>query len=408
MEAKNITSRNLVEKFCKSKSVTDAELLIEHFKSAEISAEDVAYLAEIMAGSGKTIINRTTEEFADVASTGGPSSLSTLLCPLYLQQIGYKVVSLGIPGRPAGGIDVLAQIPNYKIELNSADIEKGIKNYGYVHFLANEDFAPLDAILFKLRQKRQAQDIPALVTASLLSKKVAVGVKVLGLDIRVASHGNFGRTWEQAKLNARFFCEVASLLNIKAKCYLTDAEFVYQPFIGRGESLLALFNLFHNKAERNLSKHSDLCREMAYSLKSGNEEDNYTKKNVFELFKSNLLAQGGDITSFEYKAKEIQDGHSDEFLISDIEGYLKIDLNIIRDVLVNIQRDHLNLENSFPDPSGIILKKTTGDCVEKGDILASLRGNREVLKMLRRELPKSFSTVRQPFKSRKVEIIENV
>ena len=51
---------------------------------------------------------------ADVASTGGPGSLSTLLPPFVLSTLGCNVVKLGVPGRSAGAIDSLATLPGRK------------------------------------------------------------------------------------------------------------------------------------------------------------------------------------------------------------------------------------------------------------------------------------------------------
>lgn len=56
---------------------------------AGMSDEDIAALARLLACYGYVLDQR--EDHADVASTGGPSSLSTLLCPLYLHALGRRV-----------------------------------------------------------------------------------------------------------------------------------------------------------------------------------------------------------------------------------------------------------------------------------------------------------------------------
>ena len=63
-----------------------------------------ADLATILAASGERL-SVDGAVVADVASTGGPASLSTLLTPLFLRAAGAIVPKLGVPGRPAGSID---------------------------------------------------------------------------------------------------------------------------------------------------------------------------------------------------------------------------------------------------------------------------------------------------------------
>jgi hypothetical protein len=114
----------------------------------EFDAADVWQLSDAMARSGTVAAFGDGRPTADLASTGGPSSLSTLLGPLYLHSYEFIVPKLGVPGRPAGGIDVLAQLPGYKIRLNLSEINDVIERCGYAHFLADENFAPLDATFF--------------------------------------------------------------------------------------------------------------------------------------------------------------------------------------------------------------------------------------------------------------------
>src|SRR5271170_4830986 len=80
-------------------------------RSGAMHDEHIAQLAMVLAESGHVVRPQGGVTHADVASTGGPSSLSTLLCPLFLRSFGSTVPKLGVSGRPAGAVDVLAQIP---------------------------------------------------------------------------------------------------------------------------------------------------------------------------------------------------------------------------------------------------------------------------------------------------------
>lgn len=85
--------------------------LYERIAAGETSVDLVAELASKLAASGHQRPKGRIE--ADLASTGGPSRLSTLLVLLQLVAAGCRVPTVGVPGRPAGGIDVLATVPGH-------------------------------------------------------------------------------------------------------------------------------------------------------------------------------------------------------------------------------------------------------------------------------------------------------
>lgn len=336
--------------------------------------EVIAHLANILAKSGKSL-PQAVDLIADVASTGGPSSLSTLVIPLYLRAAGAIVPKLGVPGRPAGGIDCLAQIPGYRTTLELQDVKSILETVGYAHFLASGDFSPLDGKMFRLRQKHSAQAVPALVVSSLLSKKLSVGIKYAGLDIRVASHGNFGTDWITATKNAKLFRDTAEILDIKAHTVLTHAEYPYQPYIGRSEALVALNDFFENSASPWLSQHLSMCRTLAMSCVPETNREKIVKVKPIELrqfFDANLAAQGASPSGFDAVVEKTKKAHETE-LKAKHQGFCYFSLQEIRKIFVDFQAMFLIKGNTFPDPFGLILKCQPGDWVEKGETIASVR-----------------------------------
>jgi thymidine phosphorylase len=235
--------------------------IISLAKTSEPDAGSVAVLARLLAESGESLTTRSHS--ADIASTGGPGSLTTVLCPLVLRAFGCVVPKLAVQGRPAGGVDVLGSLAGYRVELDAAEAESCMDTAGYAHLIAGERFAPMDAELFVLRQEREAQAVPSLVAASLLSKKLAAGSPVAGLDVRVGLHGNFGRDLETAESNARLFEESATECGLTPLTFVSQASGLEQPWIGRGEALSAVDLLFCGEADEWLLRHADRCVALA-------------------------------------------------------------------------------------------------------------------------------------------------
>jgi pyrimidine-nucleoside phosphorylase len=364
----------LIGDFARLRSEDAMSRLVSAVKQELFAAEDLWRLADAMAMSGAAINFQGGTATADLASTGGPGSLSTLLCPLYLRGYNLVVPKLGVPGRPAGGIDVLAQLPGYRISLTPSEAQDVLEKCGYVHVLAGDIFAPLDAALFRYRQAVDAQNIPALAVASLLAKKITCGVRFAGLDVRVAPHGNLGGTFADARQSAKMFCSAARAAGIGAVALLTDARTPYQPFIGRGEALLGMKLVFERRSDTWLSEHDDRCRLMAAhvaSLATGTSLDPPNASSIATIFAANIKAQGSSTDAFEAKVHAVAEAPRRD-LTASREGFLSVDIAALR-AAFSAGPIETESETRFPDKLGAILRVKPGAYVRRGDLLASLR-----------------------------------
>lgn len=336
--------------------------------------EDIAELARALAASGSRIAHNPRS--ADVASTGGPSSLSTLLCPLHLRCRGLIVPTLGVPGRPAGGIDVLQTIPGYQATLAPEAAEKALHVSGYVHLLADDRWAPLDAQLFAYRKRYGAQAVPVLVIASILAKRLAAGVVGAGLEIRVAPHGNFGADLAAARTNARRYNVVARLLDLKPVCGLTDATRPYQPYIGRGESLLALAEILAGRAQGWLADHAILCQRISDAVASmlGAEVTGPPAHAQLQRAHDALLeAHGAQPSAFLARVEIVRDARR-SVILAERRGVVSYDLRRLRELLVARQLASLRAsESGPPDPAGVILGAPAGAQIEAGEPVMWIR-----------------------------------
>jgi thymidine phosphorylase len=353
----------------------DIVAVIEDIRAdPDTDASLIAQLAEMLANSGQRLAPLDSLT-ADVASTGGPSSLSTLLTPLFLRAWGAVVPKLGVPGRPAGGIDCLAQISGYRIDLDRDGVASVINRCGYAHFLAGPAMAPLDSRMFSLRKRTGAQDVPALVTASLLSKKLAVGVQRTGLDIRVAPWGNFGPDWATARANSELFRRVASVLGLSVQTVLTDARFPYQPFLGRAEALVALDRVFRGDLNADLARHVDVCSSLAAAVLADRAPlPKVPASTLHTIFCGNLEAQGADPGEFDQLVNATIAGHR-HVVNASKSGFFQVSLPKLRDLFGAAQRSETNDGLPFPDPIGAILHRSAGSWVNAGEPLASVRAD---------------------------------
>src|SRR5438309_6583735 len=109
--------QSIVDQMVLNPTPAAMDAVVSAFKASNVEDADIAYLATRLAKSGELLSKFDNQLVADVASTGGPSSLSTVLCPLYLARGGAIVPTLGVPGRPAGGTDILACVHGFTSSL---------------------------------------------------------------------------------------------------------------------------------------------------------------------------------------------------------------------------------------------------------------------------------------------------
>jgi pyrimidine-nucleoside phosphorylase len=330
---------------------------------------DIAELARVLAASGEML--EPASDRADVASTGGPGSLSTLLAPLYLHALGASVGTLGIPGRPAGGVDALATVPGYRAEMTAREATDALADHRHVHLIAGPTWTPLDMAFFRYRQASGAQALPVLAMASLLSKKLAMGVLHVGLDVRVAPHGNFGTDLEEARANARRFTAAACLLGMDATCFLTDARRPMQPFVGRGEALMALDRVTSGVIDGStgdcLGAHARDCRHMA-ECTLNRAESVVSPEAPRGALEAVLQAHRTTLASFDDRVAALWQEPRIAIRASH-DGFVSYDLAGLRDVLVERQRRG----DAGDDPAGVILVVEHGEAIQQGRELMSAR-----------------------------------
>jgi pyrimidine-nucleoside phosphorylase len=161
----------------------------------------------------------------DKHSTGGVGDkLSFLVAPL--------VAAAGVPvpmisgrslGHTGGTLDKLESIPGYRTDLEPEEFRELVVREGLSITGQSERLVPADRLLYALRDAASIVESVPLITASILSKKVAEGARALVLDVKVGS-GAFMSDLERARALARQLVGTAAELGLEARAYLTRMD----------------------------------------------------------------------------------------------------------------------------------------------------------------------------------------
>jgi thymidine phosphorylase len=160
---------------------------------------------------------------ADKHSTGGVGdNVSLMLAPIAAAcGLAVPMISGRGLGHTGGTLDKLESIPGYTI-MPSADVfRRTVKDIGCAIIGQTADLAPADKRIYAIRDVTATVDSVPLITASILSKKLAAGLQSLVLDVKVGN-GAFMTEMAEAETLARSLVEVANGAGVKTSALITD------------------------------------------------------------------------------------------------------------------------------------------------------------------------------------------
>ncbi|MFA0634075.1 thymidine phosphorylase [Vibrio breoganii] len=159
----------------------------------------------------------------DKHSTGGVGDVTSLMLgPMVAACGGFVPMISGRGlGHTGGTLDKLESIPGYNITPNNDVFGKVTKEAGVAIIGQTGDLAPADKRVYATRDITATVDNISLITASILSKKLAAGLDSLVMDVKVGS-GAFMPTYEASEELARSIVVVANGAGTKTTAILTD------------------------------------------------------------------------------------------------------------------------------------------------------------------------------------------
>src|SRR5690606_3048382 len=120
-----------------------------------------------------------------------------------------------------GTLDKLEAIPGFRTGLDEQAMRAQVRDLGCAIVAASADLAPADRRLYAIRDVTGTVESVDLITASILSKKLAAGLEALVLDVKYGS-GAFMKTPERARELARALVATAQGAGCMTSALITD------------------------------------------------------------------------------------------------------------------------------------------------------------------------------------------
>ena len=198
-----------------------------------LSEEARVALTLAMRDSGDVLSWDEGAPVIDKHSTGGIGDCVSLLLAPLLAVAGARVPMIsgrGL-GHTGGTLDKLEAIQGVSTDVDEAALRRMVSDTGVAIVSASGRIAPADKRLYAIRDVTGTVESVDLITASILSKKLAAGLQALILDVKVGS-GAFMRTHEEARRLAEALVQTSNGAGCRTAALITDMNQPLAPSAG--------------------------------------------------------------------------------------------------------------------------------------------------------------------------------
>ncbi|MCI6928385.1 MAG: pyrimidine-nucleoside phosphorylase [Ruminococcus sp.] len=345
-----------------------------------MTEKETSELTLAMAESGDQIDLSGIDGFTvDKHSTGGVGDKTSLIVAPIVASCGGKVAKMsgrGL-GHTGGTVDKLEAIPNFRTELTPDEFIKQVNNIGLCIVGQTGELAPADKKLYALRDVTATVESIPLIASSIMSKKLAAGSKGIVLDVKTGS-GAFMKTFEESENLAKKMVSIGKSAGRSVTAVITNMDIPLGNSVGNSLEVIEAIKTLKGEGESDLT---DVCLTLAaqmlcmvtgedekacYAMAKGAIDDGLALNKLCEM----ISAQGGNAGVVDDFSLFKQPKHTVEISFEQ-EGYIEhTDAEKIGLASVILGAGREKKGDPIDSSAGIVLKKKTGDRVEKGDTLA--------------------------------------
>ena len=231
-----------------------------------MTEEEVFSLTKVFIDSGDVLdLSFLPGVTVDKHSTGGIGDKTTLIIAPIVASLGVPVMKMsgrGL-GYTGGTIDKLESIPGFRIDLSEEEVMEQVKNIGIVITGQTANLAPMDKVIYALRDVTGTVSSVPLIAASIMSKKIAGGADKILIDIKVGN-GALLQTMEEAEALSDLVIKIGKIYQKEVRTMISDMNVPLGFCIGNSlEVMEAIRILKGEEKDNNLTK---LCFDLATQM----------------------------------------------------------------------------------------------------------------------------------------------
>jgi len=384
-----------------------AMLMAIFFRGLDVS--ETRALTFAMRDSGEVLkFPKDSRPLVDKHSTGGVGDKVSLpLAPL-LACLGFRVPmisgrGLGITG---GTLDKLESIPGFRTALSLEEIVAQVQSVGCVICSQTATMVPADKALYALRDVTGTVPSIPLITASILSKKLAESLDALVLDVKFGSAA-FMQTPETARELAQAMVSLGNECGVNTRAVLTDMNTPIGSAAGNWLEVQESVACLENRGPNDLRKLViDFAAHLLVQTKRADDLDaarisaeechasGEPKRKWYEM----LAAQGCDLDAFHRALKRDDTAPVIFEIKAERSGFVsRCNARIIGEIVRDLGGGRLRKEDVIDFSVGLDRLAKPGQQVKSGEILARVHARTNShIEAVRGKMQSAFEIAENP------------
>ncbi len=348
-------------------------------------AETVA-LTEAMMNSGEVLdLSELPGPKADKHSTGGVGDKTSLVlaplvaaCGVYVPMISGRGL-----GHTGGTLDKLEAIPGFRVNLDLGEFRAVLRKAHLGLIGQTPEIAPADRKLYALRDVTASVESLPLISASIMSKKMAEGIEALVLDVKTGD-GAFMQKYEDSKALAETMVAIGRGMGKKVTALITDMDQPLGLAAGNGLETIECIEALRGEGPKDMV---DLSVELAAHMLQltavettldaarGRIRATLASGAGLETFRQVIELQGGDPRVCDDTGRLPQARERFELLAESAGVVGRIACRSVGHACMLLGGGRETVDSRIDPAVGVVLRKKVGERVAKGESLATVHAN---------------------------------
>jgi pyrimidine-nucleoside phosphorylase len=348
-----------------------------------MSGVETADLTAQMIGSGVRLdLSDIPGSKVDKHSTGGVGDKTSLVIAPLVAACGARVPMMsgrGL-GHTGGTLDKLESIPGFRTQLSIPEMKSALSALGCALIGQTSDMAPADKVLYALRDVTGTIECIPLISASIMSKKIAEGVNALVLDVKAGS-GAFMKTLQDARALAGTLVAVGKQSGVNTQAVITAHDWPLGRAIGNANEVIECLEVMKGRGPADLIELSlDLAERMLLAAGTAGtraEARAMCRRGIdsgsaLEKFRAIVERQGGDPRVVDDYSRLPSAPHR-HVIKAQADGFVTaLDAGLLGRASVRLGGGRDKVDDAIDAGVGIMIRAAVGDAVRVGDEVLEL------------------------------------
>jgi pyrimidine-nucleoside phosphorylase len=349
-----------------------------------MSPTETAQLTEAMVRSGTRMSYPDVDGVpVDKHSTGGVGDKTSLILAPLAVACGAAVPMMsgrGL-GHTGGTLDKLESIPGFRTSLDPAELRSAMLSVRCALIGQTSDIAPADRKLYALRDVTGTVESVPLISASIMSKKIAEGIGGLVLDVKTGA-GAFMKTLEDSRRLAESLVAIGNASGVRTEALITDMDAPLGRAVGNANEIVESIETLKGQGPRELE---DLSVRLAARMlvlaglaASDADADVAVRRALatgaaLDVFRRIIENQGGDPSVID-DYRRLPSAPDEHRLVAPRAGYVQeLRAEHVGRAAVALGAGRARLEDVVDHGVGIEIVAPVGAQVRNGDPVLILR-----------------------------------